>query len=72
MKDRIVAFLFGYPSRIVFVIITSFIFIIYYGVYAFLGNKVITKTSGMILLSTETSVANIAIGIICIFYILKK
>ena len=73
MKDKISAFLlgllFGTSGKIIYVLIFSSIFIIYYGIYALSGNKVITKTNGMIYLSTEASAFNILIGIIFISFV---
>ena len=68
MKESILLFLFRYSGYILLIVLAT-IYLGYFGIYSLLGNKVIIKTSGFVLLSKEASISNIIYGIGAIVYI---
>lgn len=61
-------FLFKYVSYIILFFL-FLVYVLYFGVCALLGNKVVLKMNGYVLLSEEAATINIVFGVCAILYL---
>lgn len=71
MIDKFLLFILNLNPKVFVIFVLCVPYSLYYGVYALFGNKVMTKTNGMTLLSTEAAIINIVIGILAIIIIIR-
>lgn len=71
--NKFIFILLGFIDKYIDLIFISLLLgplIFYFGVYALLGNRVMTKVDGMVHLSFEAAITNIVIGVCGILVVL--
>ncbi|XPV68059.1 MAG: hypothetical protein ACNI25_12195 [Halarcobacter sp.] len=68
MKNNFTFFIFRYGGYLLLILLALGYFF-YFGIYAYFGNKVISKTDGMIILSESSAITNILFGFGFFLYI---